>query len=417
VSIRFLLSHAMGNANVRQALASLYERDLLAEFWTTIRWEPESALSSVLPGKVSAELNRRSYPQVPRRLVHTRPWREAGRLLAVRAGVGQWTRPNEAFLSVANVCYALDKAVAGRIDRGGIDAVYAYEDGALETFKAARNRGIKTVYELPIAHWKYMHELLEEEAELCPGWAETIPSGQDSSEKTDRKDAELELADLIFVPSHYVIETLPESLRNSARVHVCPYGAPPVVTRAGKERNSKLRVLYVGGLTQRKGVAYFLRALRKVGSLVEVTLIGSRVGACAELDEALARYRYIATLPHSQVLAEMERHDVLVFPSLTEGYGLVILEALSRGLPVITTRNTGGPEVIRDGCEGFFVPIRSADAIAEKIELLAGDRDLLEAMSAAALKRAQECTWEKYRELLACTVEEVVKPGKDSNYA
>ena len=131
-------------------------------------------------------------------------------------------------------------------------------------------------------------------------------------------------------------------------------------------------------------------------------------GRCAELDAALARYRYIPTLPHSQVLAEMEKHDVLVFPSLTEGYGLVILEALSRGLPVITTRNTGGPEVIRDGREGYFVPIRSADAIAEKLAQLAGDRDLLEAMSEAALERAQECTWQKYRELLASMMGQVM---------
>ena len=90
----------------------------------------------------------------------------------------------------------------------------------------------------------------------------------------------------------------------------------------------------------------------------------------------------------------------VVFPSLSEGYGLVILEALSRGLPVITTRNTGGPEVMEDGRQGFFVPIRSSEAIAEKLETLAADRALLEAMSEAALERARECTWEKYRRSL-----------------
>jgi glycosyltransferase involved in cell wall biosynthesis len=320
-------------------------------------------------------------------------------------------------LSVASVCYALDRAAAKRVECGGIDAVYAYEDGALETFRAARRQGMKTVYELPIAHWKYKHELMAEEAELCPGWADTMGCVQDSEEKTDRKDAELELADLILVPCHYMIETLPESIRHGTRVQVCPYGTPLVVKRDRAERHSKLRVLYVGSLTQRKGVAYLLRALRQVDSLVEVTLIGSRVGTCAELDGALARYRYIPTLPHSQVLAEMEKHDVLVFPSLTEGYGLVILEALSRGLPVITTRNTGGPEVIRDGREGYFVPIRSADAIAEKLAQLAGDHDLLEAMSEAALERAQECTWQKYRELLASIMGQVMKPVEDSSGA
>ena len=187
MSLRFLLSHAMGNANVRQALTALHEHDLLAEFWTTIRWNPESAVNAILPGRVRAELNRRSYPQVPRHLVHTRPWREVGRLLALRAGRGQLTRRNESYLSVANVCYALDRAAAKRIEGGGIDAVYAYEDGALETFRAARRQGINTVYELPTAHWKYKRELLSEETELCPGWADTITCGQDS-ERKDRPE-------------------------------------------------------------------------------------------------------------------------------------------------------------------------------------------------------------------------------------
>jgi glycosyltransferase involved in cell wall biosynthesis len=90
---------------------------------------------------------------------------------------------------------------------------------------------------------------------------------------------------------------------------------------------------------------------------------------------------------------------------------------LSRGLPVITTRNTGGPEVIRDGVEGFFVPIRSSEAIAEKLELLAGDRDLLNAMSEAALKRSQECSWQQYRDLLASTISQIMQPMKESSHA
>ena len=395
-----LLSHPTGNPNVRQALAALYEHDLLAEFWTTIRWDPAWALNAMLPGTLSRELNRRSYPQLPPNRVKTRPWREAARLLAMRAGMASLTRRNESFLSVASVYYGLDRAVAARVGRGGVNAVYAYEDGALETFRAARRHGIRTIYELPTTYWKAWHDLLAEEAELMPEWADTMGMGRDSTEKTARKDAELELSDLIIVPTRYVADNLPEPLRGSARVQVCPYGAPAAIAQRSSRRHSKLRVLYVGNLSQRKGMAYLLRALAQVEPLVELTLIGSRAGSCAELEAALARYRYIPSMPHAQVLEEMERQDVLVFPSLAEGFGLVILEAMSRGMPVITTRNTGGPEVMEDGREGFFVPIRSSEAIAEKLELLATDRALLEAMSEAALARARECTWERYRGLL-----------------
>jgi starch synthase len=405
----------MGNANVREALTALYEHDLLAEFWTTIRWDSGAMLNSLLPGRVRAELNRRSYPQVPADLVRARPWREVGRLFGLRTGLAEWSRLGTAFFSVIRVCCAMDRLVAKRVRRGNIGAVYGYEDCTLEAFRAARSQGIVTVYEQPAAYWRYRQKLMAEEAELSPEWADTISCLKDTQERTARKDEELELADQILTPCHHVLQTLPESVRHKARV--CPYGAPPIAGRASAKRHAKLRVLFVGQLTQGKGLGYLLQALRRVESLVEVTLIGSRVGRCVELDDAIASYRYLPTLPHSEVLAEMGQHDVLAFPSLSEGYGLVIPEALSRGLPVITTRNTGGPEIIRDGREGFFVPIRSDEAIAEKLEILAGDRDLLEAMSEAALQRASECTWQNYRELLASTIAQIIQPAENFSHA
>ena len=96
----------------------------------------------------------------------------------------------------------------------------------------------------------------------------------------------------------------------------------------------------------------------------------------------------------------MERQDVLVFPSLFEGFGLVILEAMSRGLPVITTAHTAGPDLIEDGHDGFLVPIRSAAAIAEKLEGLRREPARLAAMREAARTKAAARTWDAYRRLL-----------------
>jgi len=79
---------------------------------------------------------------------------------------------------------------------------------------------------------------------------------------------------------------------------------------------------------------------------------------------ALERHHWIASLPHPLILEQMRQHDVLVLPSLFEGYALVINEALSQGLPVIATANSGATEAVRDGVEGFIVPIRSSQAIA-----------------------------------------------------
>jgi len=107
-------------------------------------------------------------------------------------------------------------------------------------------------------------------------------------------------------------------------------------------------------------------------------------------------------------LQEIGRHDVMVFPSLFEGCALVLLEALSQGVPVITTPNTGASDFLADGEDGFIVPIRDVGAIVEKLELLASHRDLLAAMTQAAIRKAAQRSWEQYRNRLASVVRQAL---------
>jgi len=93
----------------------------------------------------------------------------------------------------------------------------------------------------------------------------------------------------------------------------------------------------------------------------------------------------------------MSRHDVLVFPSLHEGFGLVIPEAMAQGLVVITTPHTAGPDLISNGLDGFIVPIRASEAIEEKLDCLLTDAKLLADMKAAAQRKASALSWETYR--------------------
>jgi glycosyltransferase involved in cell wall biosynthesis len=411
-----LLSHPTGNANSRQALLAFYERNLLAAFYTTVACDGHGVWNKLLPPNVRSELNRRAYPEVPRQFIHTVPIRELCRVLFARFGLAALVEQNDSPFSVAGIYRHFDSVVAKAVPSLPLKAVYAYDGGALQTFRIAQRMGVKTIYELPTAHTRFKSEFFREEAELQPAFAGTFQKALVDSEWLLRKDQELELADRVIVPSTYVQSTLPASVP-AERIRVIPYGAPAVLADGllhRSKRDRKLRVLFVGTLTQGKGLSYLLEAIRKVETAVDFTIIGTRVGACKPLDAALQRYRWMPTVPHSVVLEAMSQHDVLAFPTLSEGLALVILEAMSRGMAVITTPNSGCLEIISDGKDGFIVPIRSSDALAEKLELLAGDRDLLEAMSNAALKRAQQCTWRNYRESLASAV---LNPVGDFNRA
>jgi glycosyltransferase involved in cell wall biosynthesis len=290
-------------------------------------------------------------------------------------------------------------------------AVYVYDGVALETFRAARSQGGICIYDLTHGYWRYDKQLLEEEAQLRPDYAGTIKSYRDTAH-FEKKDLELSLADHIIVPSAHVRRTLEHSPAADRIKYIVPYGANDTdssVRAPGRSHAARLRVLFVGQLTQRKGIGYLFDAIKTMGSAVELTIIGAKTGPSTSLDQVIQEHRWIPSTPNRQILEEMARHDVLVLPSLTEAFGLVIGEALSRGLPVITTTATGGPELIRDGQDGFFVPIRSGEAIAEKLDLLNQDRELLDYMSASALNRAKDFTWHRYRNLLVATLRQVLE--------
>ncbi len=399
-----LLSHPTGNAYVRNAAAALYRAGLLKEFWTCFSWDNGSAMNIFMPEAFRRHLSRRTFPDVPRALIRTAPWRELGRFLAPVLGAGSLTRHETGPFSVDAVYRAFDRRIARRVvDARNLKAIFCAEDYALESFSAAQERGIGRLYELPIGYWRLARKIYEEERIREPEWASTLSGCKDSEQKLERKDEELRLADVVLVASDFTKRSLDACPSFRATVHVLPYGAPPPTAEpCSASKSGPLRVLFVGGLSQRKGLSYLLDAVKLLQPDIELTLIGRKnEDSCRPLDEATTRYRWIPSLPHAEVLAEMRKHDVLVFPSLFEGFGLVILEAMSQGLPVITTDHTAGPDLLTEGEDGFIVPIRSGQAIAEKLSLLASNRGLLEEMKRSALHTAERHGWKFYRERMA----------------
>ena len=191
VSGKLLLSHPTGNANVRQALLAFYERELLAGFYTTMAWDGDSAWNRLLPAGVSRELMRRAYPGIPAPLIHAAPVRELCRVLLAKAGMGALVDAPGSPLSTSGVYRHADRWVARSVPSLPLKAVYAYDGGALESFRAARRCGVKTIYELPTAHTGFKAEFFGQEAALQPEFAQTFPRALADAAWLRRKDEEL----------------------------------------------------------------------------------------------------------------------------------------------------------------------------------------------------------------------------------
>ena len=402
-----LVIHPFGNANVRGVLTALDDANLLAKFVTTLGWSASSPFLHALPEKGRSEMARRAY-DLPHFKIKTHPGREIVRLLAEKFGLRHLTRHETGWASIDRVWSGLDQVAADYLrqnhERLKIRGVYAYEDCAVRSFEAARELGFRCIYDLPIAYWETAQRLLQNEAGRYPEWEPTLGGNRDSEEKLARKTRELELAETVICPSNFVLDSLPETARASKKCVVAPFGSPSVDMedrshRTHKTYNNKLRFLFAGALTQRKGLADLFAAMKLMGPKeAELVVMGSLVLPMQFYRSQFPDFVYEPPRAHAAVLRLMASCDVLVLPSIVEGRALVQQEAMASGLPLIVTRNAGGEDLIVEGKTGFLVPFGDPAAIAEKIVWFLENRDQLPAMSQAARAKAAELTWPAYGE-------------------
>jgi glycosyltransferase involved in cell wall biosynthesis len=396
-----LLVHPFGNANVRAVLAALDRHDRLAKFITTLGWSTSAPFLQALPKNARAEMMRRAYDLPPGKIT-THPARESVRLIAEKIGLRFLTKHETGAASIDRVWNRLDEIAAQYLrdnrERLNIRAVYAYEDCAARLFETARELGVHCVYDLPIAFWETAQRLLLEEAQRYPEWEPTLGGTRDSAEKLVRKTRELDLAETVICPSAFVFDSLPALARAAKKCVVAPFGSPPHMTYMSHRTYGKpLRFLFAGALTQRKGLADLFAAMKLVSAdQAELVVMGSPVLPLAFYRSQYAHFIYEPPRPHAAFIQLMDSCDVLVLPSIVEGRALVQQEAMSRGLPLIVTRNAGGEDLIIEGQTGFLVPAGQPGAIAEKIEWFLQNRDKLPGMSAAARAKAAELTWPHY---------------------
>jgi glycosyltransferase involved in cell wall biosynthesis len=286
-----------------------------------------------------------------------------------------------------------DAAVAAMPWPRGTTDVYAYEDGALWTFERARRSGLGRIWDLPLPHWATIRALYREEARR---WPDALAGGfTDVPEwKQQRKDQELALATKICVASSFTRQSL-ERLEVSQPIVVVPYGFPVDEFRPRQQQpNGRFQVLSVGTHDLRKGTPYLLEAWRRAAiPEAELQLVGPLRLPRSFMDRYAGSFFHRPHIAKSELQAAYARADLLAFPTLGDGFGLVMQEAMCAGVPVLTTPCGGGPECITSGIDGWLVPPRSIDALVETFRFAAGHRDRVFQMGRAARARAERWTW------------------------
>jgi glycosyltransferase involved in cell wall biosynthesis len=271
--------------------------------------------------------------------------------------------------------------------------VYAYEDGALRTFRRARQLGVTCVWDLPTGHYPVVEEVWRNEARRWPTSVEAAVPLEPPWKKR-RKDLEFALADIVSVASGFVRDSVQ---RQDPRKHVMvtPYGFPVEEFQARQTPPpGPFTVLSVGVHSVRKGSHYLLEAWRRAGIRdARLRIIGPLRLSTSFLSGYTGLFEHVPYVPRAHLGAEYRAADLLAFPTLCDGFGLVIQESMCCGTPVIATPCSGGPECITDGEDGWVVPARDMEALVDRFRTAAADRDRLFRMGQRARKRAERWTW------------------------
>jgi glycosyltransferase involved in cell wall biosynthesis len=293
--------------------------------------------------------------------------------------------------------------------------VVAREDACLATFQAARQVGGLCLYDLPTTHYDTVRRIMaREEAEFPGASLEHEAHAQEyRPARNSRKDHELATADHVLVPSTFVCASLIAAGVSRERISVIPFGCQPggLAPNAAGRQNI---VLAVGHLSLRKGTPRLLRAWKRLGAhrTHRLRLIG-RLGLAPKfLADYAGVYEHVPRLPRNELGNHYASARALVMPACAEGLAVVITEALSFGLPVIASENSGAGDIISSGGEGLLYPFGDDDKLCAALDYVLSHPKETAVMGQAAFRRAQLWTWQHYRDAFLRVVWQLLaQPG------
>lgn len=292
----------------------------------------------------------------------------------------------------------IDSWIASRLPKFG-NLVCGYESSSLYTFRRAKELGLPRVLYQPIACAEKALVLLEEERRRFPQLADTLRYNWFPEPELERRREERRLADAIVCASTFTKQSLIETGVAPEKIFVEPYGVDQSMFEPSVTKYPRFSIVWASSYTQTKGIGYLLEALaRRPVPDLELVLAGYPYGTDAvALYEDRVRVRRLGHISRVELGQIMGRCHVHVFPTLVDGFGRNIIEAMASGLPVITTANCAGPDLIEDGVTGFIIPIRDVDAICEKLVWVHDNPQAATAMGQRASERVACLTKADYR--------------------
>ena len=396
---RYQVASALAQAGLLQCLVTDF---FWSEHTSLRRW-----LARRLPGNIVSLLRQRSAPGLSPALVKTCLTAGIAGFLLDKArfvpyNVRRWlTRRSDATLG----------RIAGRTAKNLGAEVLSYSYYGFAAFKEASRAGM--LFQMH-PHPETMRTLLQEEIAAHPDCAASLQQEWELNlppEDFNRLVTETTMPVRSLAASSFTRQSLIDHGVPASSIRVVPYGIDLETfrpdARSLRSVEGPLKLLFVGRMNQRKGIKYLLQALALLPDAdLQLTVCGRVMDGLDLFQSAGSRVRVTPSVSTKALTEAYKQADLFILPSIAEGFGQVLLEALASGLPVLATTHTAAPDLIRDGREGFIVEPRRPDQIAERIQWALNHRQELLQMRFAARSCAERFPWARFHDGVTQSVRE-----------
>ncbi len=415
VSSRHVVVVHAGARDAYQLALALSEAGLLDALVTDLFWTSDRLwarlLERLLPSKIVRMLHQRSATGLPATKVR----------MAVLTGLRTLAFEKLPLVNEATRRRTQREAdatlgrLAGQLAERRGDALVSYSYYGFDAFRHYPHPAM--LFQMH-PHPATMRRILSEELAAHPDCAASLQQEWELAlepEDFDHLVQETKMAAHFLVASTFTRDSLIENGAAASAITVLPYGVDLErfhPSSRSKPENGKLKLLFVGRINQRKGIKYLLEALRLLHSQeVELTICGRVLDDLALFKPFADQVKIRPSVSAAELVEAYQAADLFVFPSVAEGFAQVLLESLACGLPILSTTHTAAPDLIDEGDQGFIVPPRRPDLLAEKIAWAADHRPELARMAGSARLRAEMFTWERYRRKTAEAVRTFIERG------
>lgn len=276
---------------------------------------------------------------------------------------------NEPFTRWKGILF--DRAVARKLESTEDGIFVGYAGVCLKSLTRANDLGLTTVVERSSCHIRSQKEILEKEYRKFGQGRSLI-----SEQHIKREKKEYRIADYIMTPSKFVQKSFIERGFSEEKVIVIPIGTDidQFTQRDNRtvESDSTTTYLFAGTIDLQKGVQYLLRAWESLDLQDSKLLLAGNISK--NMEDVIAEYEDNNSVQFLGWVDNIEQlyneASTFVFPSLHDGFGMVVTEAMASGLPVIVSENTGAKDIVRNATDGYVIPIRDSTVLADKMKYM-----------------------------------------------